>query len=695
MVALTTLLIPIGMLASANIEKPKAFTFWMLVLEASVIGVFLALDTIVFFVFFELVLVPMYFLIAGWGHGNRRYAATKFFLYTMAGSAFLFVGLLSVAFLHQQRDRQPHLRRARAHRVGVDRVVDVARRPPSGCSSRSRSASRSRCRSCPFHTWLPDAHTDAPTAGSVVLAGVMLKMGTYGFLRFAIPMFPQAAVDLAPILLVLAVIGITYGAIVAAMQPNLKRIIAYSSVAHLGFVVLGTFAFTSQGISGGLFTMLSHGLTTGALFLLVGMLYDRRHTYELSEFRGLWKAVPVFGGLFVAATFASIGLPGFSGFVGEFLALLGAFLTSRWYAVVAATGVILAAVYLLWAVQRAFTGEPDEKNAATRDIGFREICTVVPLLGLSLFLGFYPKPVLDRVEPSVAALVHAGRDALRLQGRRRSTWPGSTASSTTNGREHQSDTCRRRAVLPRSLRRRSRANDRPARSHGEIKTPSIDWFAIAPEIALFSAALVIVLGRSLIRHDPRVHEASLLTAIVGVVCAGVFTFVQWTFVDNDGPYQALLTMRGPNQVGMVAVDGFAVFAKTVVLIATLLALLLSSSYLKREQLEGPEYFALDVVLGHRHDADDVGQRPHHDLPVARDPLDRALRARRVRPAPADVAGSGAQVLPARLVLVGGVPLRRRARLRRDGNHEPHRHRRFPRDHHLAPRRRAAPRASRS
>ena len=441
MVALTTLLIPIGMLASADLEKPKAFTFWMLVLEVSVIGVFLALDTIVFFVFFELVLVPMYFLIAGWGHGNRRYAATKFFLYTMTGSAFLFAGLLSVAFLHQ-------------HATG-NLTFDV--RVLTAWSSTASSMSLTTAKwlfvafaigfavkvpIVPFHTWLPDAHTDAPTAGSVVLAGVMLKMGTYGFLRFAIPMFPQAAVDLAPILLVLAVIGITYGAIVAAMQPNLKRIIAYSSVAHLGFVVLGTFALTSQGISGGLFTMLSHGLTTGALFLLVGMLYDRRHTYELSEFRGLWKAVPVFGGLFVAATFASIGLPGFSGFVGEFLALLGAFLTSRWYAVVAATGVILAAVYLLWAVQRAFTGEPDEKNAATRDIGFREICTVAPLLGLSLFLGFYPKPVLDRLEPSVAALVtqvdtHSDHKAptISVTG----NVAGKYCIIDANGNEHPSD----------------------------------------------------------------------------------------------------------------------------------------------------------------------------------------------------------------------------------------------------------------
>jgi NADH-quinone oxidoreductase subunit M len=404
MVALAALLIPISMLASAELEKPKSFTFWMLILEASVIGVFLALDSIVFFVFFELVLVPMYFLIAGWGHGNRRYAAVKFYIYTATGSAFLFAGVLSIAFLHQHATGQltfdvrvltewastaHNLSLATTKWLFIAFAIGFAVKVPL----------------VPFHTWLPDAHTDAPTAGSVVLAGVMLKMGTYGFLRFAIPMFPQAAVDLAPILLVLAVIGITYGAVVATMQPNLKRIIAYSSIAHLGFVVLGTFAFTSQGISGGLFTMLSHGLTTGALFLLVGMLYDRRHTYELSEFNGLWKAVPIFGGLFLAATFASIGLPGFSGFVGEFLSLLGAFLTSRWYAVAATVGVILAAVYLLWAFQRAFTGEPDEKNAATRDIGFREICTVAPLLGLSLFLGFYPKPVLDRLEPSVAALV--------------------------------------------------------------------------------------------------------------------------------------------------------------------------------------------------------------------------------------------------------------------------------------------------
>jgi NADH-quinone oxidoreductase subunit M len=409
MVALTALLIPIGLLASAKIDRPKSFIGWMLLLEAGLIGVFLALDLILFFVFFEVVLVPMYFLIAGWGHENRRYAAMKFFLFTMAGSAFLFVGSLAVAFLHRSAEGV----------LTFDSVVltDWASSGDNLSSGTARwlflafaVAFAVKVPLVPLHTWLPDAHTDAPTAGSVVLAGVLLKMGTYGFLRFAIPMFPQAAVDLAPLLLVLAVIGITYGAIVAAMQPNLKRLVAYSSVAHLGFVVLGVFAFTQQGIQGGLFTMLSHGLTTGALFLLVGMLYDRRHTYAIVDYKGLWKAIPIFGGLFVAAAFASIGLPGFSGFVGEFLSLLGAFLTSRWYAVFATTGVIIAAVYMLWAVQRTMTGEPDGENVTMREITVREICTVVPLLGLSLFLGFYPKPVLDRVQPSVERLVHHVED---------------------------------------------------------------------------------------------------------------------------------------------------------------------------------------------------------------------------------------------------------------------------------------------
>ncbi len=403
MVVLTALLFPIGLLASAKLENPRAFTVWMLLLEMSVIGVFVARDLIAFFVFFELVLVPMYFLIAGWGHGNNAYAATKFFLYTMAGSAFLFVAILTLGALYHQETGD--------WTFAIGKLTEFAAggniAPVTGklLFVGFAIAFAVKVPLFPLHTWLPDAHTEAPTAGSVVLAGVMLKMGTYGFLRLAIPMFPRAAVWAAPVMLTLAVIGIIYGAIVATMQPDLKRLIAYSSVAHLGFVVMGTFALTTQGMQGGIFTMVSHGLTTGVLFLIVGMIYDRRHTRLIADLGGLWKSVPIMSGLFLAATFASIGLPGFSGFVGEFTALVGTFVTRRWWAVAATAGVILAAVYLLWAYQRAFTGEPEGDNATMQDISFRELVTVVPLLALSLFLGFYPKPLFDRSEVAVKDLM--------------------------------------------------------------------------------------------------------------------------------------------------------------------------------------------------------------------------------------------------------------------------------------------------
>jgi NADH-quinone oxidoreductase subunit M len=403
MVVLTALLFPIGLLASARLnERVRAFTAWMLLLESALLGVFLALDLIVFFVFFEVVLVPMYFIILGWGHERRNYAALKFFLYTMAGSAFLLVGVLTLGFLHHS---------ATGHLTFDLRTLTAW--APNGLSDGTAkwlflaffAAFAVKVPLFPLHTWLPDAHTEAPTAGSVILAGVLLKMGTYGFLRFSLALFPQASVDLAPLLLVLGTIGIIYGAIVAAMQPNLKRLVAYSSVAHLGFVVMGIFALTTQGIEGGIFTMISHGLTTGALFLLVGMLYDRRHTFDIGSFGGLWKVVPVLGGLFCATAFASIGLPGFSGFVGEFLSLIGTFVIQKPYAVIGATGVILAAVYLLWAYQRVFMGVPSEENRKLPEITARELACVVPLLAISLFLGIYPKPVLDRVQPSVKALI--------------------------------------------------------------------------------------------------------------------------------------------------------------------------------------------------------------------------------------------------------------------------------------------------
>jgi NADH-quinone oxidoreductase subunit M len=400
LVVLTGVLFPIALAGPAVHHDVKAYGAWILLLEAGCIGVFLALDLFLFFVFWEIVLVPMYFLIGGWGYERRVYAALKFFLYTMAGSALMLVGILVLVFLH-------------ARHTGV-LTFDLVRlaRDQSFAASTARWLFAAFSLSFaikvpifPLHTWLPDAHTEAPTAGSVILAGVLLKLGTYGFLRFGLYLFPKAAVSLAPVFLTLAVIGILYGAIVAAMQRDLKRLVAYSSVAHLGFIILGTFAFTLQGLEGGILQMVNHGLSTGALFLLVGWIYERRHTREIAELKGLQKVAPVFAAVFIFVVFSSIGLPGLNGFVGEFLVLIGTFVTRRWWAVVAATGVILAAVYLLWAYQRVFHGEPDEDNAGFREMTWRERGVMLPLAALIVFLGVYPKPVLDRVQPSVRDLV--------------------------------------------------------------------------------------------------------------------------------------------------------------------------------------------------------------------------------------------------------------------------------------------------
>jgi NADH-quinone oxidoreductase subunit M len=402
MVVLTGLLFPISLLASTHVTKRvNAYFALMLALEAAIMGIFWALDLFLFFVFWEAMLVPMYFLIGTWGYDRRIYAALKFFIYTAAGSALLLLGIVSLAALH-------------AKAPGAHLTFDV--RTLTAWNGLSPNTARwlflafgasfaIKVPIFPLHTWLPDAHVEAPTAGSVLLAGLLLKLGAYGFLRFSLALFPQASVDFAPLLLTLGTIGILYGAVVAAMQRDLKKLVAYSSVAHLGFVVLGTFALTTVGIEGGLFTMVSHGLTTGALFLLVGILYDRRHTRQIDAFGGVWSSAPKLGGIFLAITFASIGLPGLSGFVGEFLSLIGTFVVHRPYAILSAVGVILAAVYMLWAFQRVFTGEPRGENATFKDVTRLELATLVPLLALSLFLGVYPRPLLERVEPSVKALV--------------------------------------------------------------------------------------------------------------------------------------------------------------------------------------------------------------------------------------------------------------------------------------------------
>ena len=257
----------------------------------------------------------------------------------------------------------------------------------------------------PVHTWLPDAHTEAPTAGSVILAGVMLKLGTYGLLRFGLYLFPDVVRDLAPLFLTLGVIGIVYGAAVATMQTDLKRLVAYSSVAHMGFIVLGIFALNSQGLQGGIIQMVNHGVSTGALFILVGWVYERRHTREIAALGGLQKSAPVMAAVFTLVMLSSIGLPGLNGFVGEFLVLLGAFSSARWWAVIATTGVILAALYLLWAYQRVFHGPADGENAEMPDLRFSELLGIFPLLALIVFMGIYPKPVLDRIEPAVDVLI--------------------------------------------------------------------------------------------------------------------------------------------------------------------------------------------------------------------------------------------------------------------------------------------------
>lgn len=396
MVALTAFLLPLSILASTSVDhRPKELMAALFLLEASLIGVFLALDLALFFVFFEVLLVPMYFIIGLWGGERRLEAALKFFLYTALGSAFLLAGIIFLS-------AQAHDQLGNITFNYLDMLdLELSRTAQFWLFGAFGIAFAIKVPLFPFHTWLPDAHTEAPTAGSVILAGVLLKMGTYGLLRFNLNLFPEATVELAGFLALLAVIGILYGAAVAVVQPDLKRLVAYSSVSHLGFVVLGLFALTSQGLEGGVLQMLNHGLTTGALFLLVGMIYERRHTRRIVDYRGLQKVMPLFAGFFLLTAFASMGLPGLNGFVGEFLILLGSYSRHPVLTVLAAFGVVLAAVYLLWAYERVFTGEPEGDNKALTDIGLREVGILVPIAALIIFLGVYPKPALDRIEPSV------------------------------------------------------------------------------------------------------------------------------------------------------------------------------------------------------------------------------------------------------------------------------------------------------
>src|SRR6476646_7711860 len=404
LVLLTTLLMPIAILSSwtAIHKRQLAYYVFLLILASAMIGVFVSLDLLLFYLFFEASLIPMFFLIGVWGGERRIYAAIKFFIYTAVGSLLMLVAIIALYFTYHTFDYTNLIEAMasnplplRPHQFLLFAAVALA-----FCI---------KVPLFPFHTWLPDAHTEAPTAGSVILAGVLLKMGTYGLLRFNFSLFPSASRQFAPVMITLAVIGIIYGALVAMVQPDVKRLVAYSSVSHMGFVVLGLFSFTEQGMQGALYQMLNHGVSTGALFLFVGMIYERRHTRMISDFGGLVRPMPWFSTLFVIASLSSIGLPFLNGFIGEFLIMLGSWTSAAvnhtWIVtVLAGTGVIWAAVYMLWMLQRVVFGvKTSEANAKLLDLNAREVALVLPLLALMLFMGVYPAPFLNRSRASVAA----------------------------------------------------------------------------------------------------------------------------------------------------------------------------------------------------------------------------------------------------------------------------------------------------
>jgi NADH-quinone oxidoreductase subunit M len=408
LILLTTLLTPLAILASWSITtRLKEYFIFMLLLETGMIGVFASLDLFLFYVFWEVMLIPMYFLIGVWGGDRRIYAATKFVLYTMAGSVLMLIAIIALYFLH-----------GNATGTYTFSYPDIQTALTTGRMTLNPQAEfwlflafflafAIKVPLFPFHTWLPDAHVEAPTAGSVLLAGVLLKMGTYGMIRFSLPLFPHVSNLFAPLISGLAIIGIIYGALVAMVQPDMKKLVAYSSVSHLGFIVLGIFSFNVQGMEGALYQMINHGVSTGALFLLVGVIYDRRHTRLIEEFGGLANRMPVYSAFFLIVTLSSIGLPGLNGFVGEFLVLLGTFGTNRLRAVLAATGVILSAVYMLWMYQRVIWGEiKNDRNKNLTDLVGRERVMLIPLLILMIWMGMYSNHFLRPMDASVMKLMN-------------------------------------------------------------------------------------------------------------------------------------------------------------------------------------------------------------------------------------------------------------------------------------------------
>ena len=421
LVMLTTVLGFIAVLSSWAFiqERVKEYYVMFLVLQAGMLGVFMALDFFLFYVFWEVMLVPMYFIIGIWGHERRLYAAIKFFLYTLLGSVLMLLGILWLYFfhagLHASTSGCPAVglgghTLAQAYTFSIPVYLELGSLLPLNMQFwvfwAFFIAFAIKVPMVPFHTWLPDAHTEAPTAGSVILAGVLLKMGTYGFMRFSLPMFPQASRDAVPVVVALSIIAIIYGALVCLMQADMKKLIAYSSVSHMGFITLGLFSMTHQGLAGGLLQQINHGISTGALFLIVGLLYERRHTREIKEFGGLSTPMPLFAALYLIISLSSLGMPPLNGFIGEFTILLGAWQVSRWWAVGGVIGIVLGAAYLLWLYQRVMFGEvTNPKNKGLKDVNLRELATLVPLALACFWIGLQPKPFFEVMDKPVAFIV--------------------------------------------------------------------------------------------------------------------------------------------------------------------------------------------------------------------------------------------------------------------------------------------------
>src|SRR5215211_5421988 len=403
LILLTTMMGSIAVLSSwtAITERVKEYYIFLLVLQTGMLGAFMSLDFLLFFLFWEVMLVPMYFLIGIWGSANRLYSAIKFFLYTLAGSVVMLLGILAVYFQTPATATSPH-----TFDVTVMQQMSLPYDLQWWVFLAFFLGFAVKVPMFPFHTWLPDAHTDAPTAGSVILAAVMLKMGTYGFLRFSLPILPEGTRAFVPMMVVLSIVGIVYGALVALAQRDWKRLVAYSSVSHMAMVMLGMFALNPVGITGSIIQQLNHGISTGGLFLLVGVVYERRHTREISEYGGLSKVMPVYAAVFLLMTMSSIGLPTLNGFIGELLILQGVFVANKIWAAFAASGVVLGAAYMLYLYQRTMFGKIENvKNEHLADLSHREFATFAPLLILAVWMGIYPKPFIDRLQTSVDRVV--------------------------------------------------------------------------------------------------------------------------------------------------------------------------------------------------------------------------------------------------------------------------------------------------